>query len=130
RAIVVGEARDAVYETLHGRHPTDRLKFTTRIARGKKAITDVRVLRVLATGRASLVECRLKTGRTHQIRVHLAECGRTPVFGDPLYAKPPRDPELRALAESLGHQALHAQVLGFEHPITKKQMRFEREPPA
>jgi len=129
RAIVVGEARDAVYETLHGRHPTDRLKFTTRVARGKKAITQVRLLRTLAGGRASLVECRLQTGRTHQIRVHLAECARTPVLGDPLYAKPPRDPELRALADSLGHQALHAQVLGFEHPITKAKMRFEREPP-
>lgn len=128
-AIVVGDAKDAVYETLHGRHPTDRLKFTTRIARGKRAKTQVRLLRKLAGGRASLVECRLETGRTHQIRVHLAECAKTPVFGDPLYARPPRDPELRALAEALGHQALHAKVLGFEHPISKEPMRFEREPP-
>lgn len=128
-AIVVGDARDAVYETLHGRHPTDRLKFTTRTARGKRALTRVRLLRRLAGGRASLVECRLETGRTHQIRVHLAECAKTPVLGDPLYARPPRDPELRALSDALGHQALHARVLGFEHPMTKERMRFEREPP-
>lgn len=130
QAIVLGDAKDAVYETLHGRHPTDRLKFTTRVQRGKRALTRVRVLRHFSGGPASLVECRLETGRTHQIRVHLAECGKTPVFGDPLYARPPRDPALRALFDALGHQALHARVLGFEHPVTKAPMRFEREPPA
>lgn len=129
QALVLGDAKDAVYESLHGRHPTDRLKFTTRVQRGKRALTRVRVIQRFAEGRASLVECRLETGRTHQIRVHLAELSKTPVFGDPLYARPPRDPQLRALSDALGHQALHARVLGFEHPITKERMRFECEPP-
>jgi 23S rRNA pseudouridine1911/1915/1917 synthase len=128
-AIVVGAARDAVYETLHGRHPSDRLKFTTHLARGKRAVTRVRVLRSLAKGRATLVECRLETGRTHQIRVHLAECSKTPVLGDPLYGRAPRDPDLSAIAERLGHQALHARLLGFVHPITGEAMRFETPPP-
>lgn len=129
-AIVVGAARDATYETLHGRHPTDRLKFTTHVARGKRAVTRVRVVRALAGGAATLVECRLETGRTHQIRVHLAECSKTPVLGDPLYGRAPKDPKLRAVADRLGHQALHARLLGFVHPITGEAMRFETAPPA
>ncbi|MFO0592255.1 MAG: RluA family pseudouridine synthase [Polyangiaceae bacterium] len=127
-AIVVGAARDERIETLHGRHPTDRLRFTTRVASGKRAVTDVRVLERFEG--ASLVECRLATGRTHQIRVHLAERMSAPVLGDPLYGKPPADPVLRALADDLGHQALHARVLGFVHPKTGAAMRWESPPPA
>jgi 23S rRNA pseudouridine1911/1915/1917 synthase len=127
-AIVVGEAKDATIDTLHGRHPTDRLRFTTRVASGKRAITEVRVMERL--GGATLLECRLATGRTHQIRVHLAERMGTPVLGDPLYGKAPKDARLRAIAEALGHQALHARVLGFDHPITGVSMRWESAPPA
>jgi 23S rRNA pseudouridine1911/1915/1917 synthase len=126
-AIVVGEAHDARIETLHGRHPADRRRFTTRVAAGKRAVTEVRVLERL--GDATLVECRLATGRTHQIRVHLTECLATPVLGDPAYGKPPSDPALRAIASSLGHQALHARVLGFVHPATGEAVRWESEPP-
>ncbi len=126
-AIVVGHAVTQTFSTLHGRHPRDRLRFTSRVSRGKRAVTHVRVL---ATVRgATHVECTLETGRTHQIRVHLSESG-TPVLGDPLYGKPPRDPELRALAERLGHQALHARVLGFVHPATGQPLRFETPPPS
>jgi 23S rRNA pseudouridine1911/1915/1917 synthase len=126
-AIVVGHAETRTFSTLHGRHPRDRLRFTTRVARGKRAVTHVRLLAALRG--ATHVECTLETGRTHQIRVHLAESG-TPVLGDPLYGKPPRDTGLRALAERLGHQALHARVLGFVHPVTRQALRFEAPPPA
>jgi 23S rRNA pseudouridine1911/1915/1917 synthase len=123
-AIVVGEARERTFDTLHGRHPRDRLRFTTRpkLARGgRRAVTHLRVLARLAG--ATHVECTLETGRTHQIRVHLAESG-TPVLGDPLYGKPPRDERVRAAAEALGHQALHARLLGFVHPTTGAAVRF------
>ena len=126
-AIVLGAAHDARIETLHGRHPADRMRFTSRVTSGKRAVTEVRVLERL--GDATLVECRLATGRTHQIRVHLSECLATPVLGDPVYGKPPSSAALRALAEGLGHQALHARVLGFVHPATGEKMRWESEPP-
>jgi 23S rRNA pseudouridine1911/1915/1917 synthase len=126
-AIVIGDAKDATYDTLHGRHPTDRLRFTTRVESGKRAVTTVRVVERFAS--ATLVACTLTTGRTHQIRVHLAERAKTPVLADPLYAKPPRDPTLAAIAEALGHQALHARVLGFVHPRTGVAVRWESAPP-
>jgi 23S rRNA pseudouridine1911/1915/1917 synthase len=134
-AIVVGDAASADFETLHGRHPTDRLRFTTRVDRGKRALTRVRVLEKLgAPGsggkrRATLVECRLETGRTHQIRVHLLECAKTPILGDPLYGREPADPLLKEVGRRLGRQALHAFVLGFVHPVTGERLRFERAPP-
>jgi 23S rRNA pseudouridine1911/1915/1917 synthase len=125
-AIVVGRAEAQTFSTMHGRHPRDRLRFTTRISRGKRAVTHVRVLGALRG--ATHVECTLETGRTHQIRVHLCESG-TPVLGDPIYGKPPRDPEVRAVAERLGHQALHARVLGLVHPASRRPIRFEAPPP-
>ena len=127
RAIVVGTAKDQTVATLHGRDPHDRLRFTSRVRQGKRAVTHVRV--VERYDGATLVECTLETGRTHQIRMHLSETG-TPVLADPLYGRPPRDPRLRALAERLGHQALHAGVLGFVHPTTGVRARFTAAPPA
>ena len=122
-AIVVGEhpARET-YDTLHGRHPRDRKRFTSKVNTGRRAITHVERVEVLRG--ATLVRCRLSTGRTHQIRVHLAEHG-FPVLGDPVYGRAPRDAKLRAIGETLGRQALHAAVLGFPHPVTGEAVRLE-----
>ena len=131
RTLVVGEARPARYDTPHGRHPTQRLKFTSLLPEGpttRRARTDVEIVRRLAG--ATLVRCTLQTGRTHQIRVHLTEQGKTPILGDPLYGRPPRDPALRRVAAALGRQALHAAVLGFVHPITGEALRLESPLPA
>lgn len=128
-AIVVGTATDRTFDTLHGRHRKDRLKFTTRVTTGKRAVTHVRVVERLGSV-AALVECRLETGRTHQIRVHLSESAKTPILGDPVYGQLPREPWLRKIAEGLGRQALHAAVLGFVHPVTGHKLHFRREPPA
>jgi 23S rRNA pseudouridine1911/1915/1917 synthase len=127
-AIAVGDAVARVFSTLHGRHPKDRLRFTSHVREGKRAVTDLAVLERLDDGRATHVLCRLETGRTHQIRMHLSESG-TPILGDPVYGKPPKDRFLRALADELGHQALHARVLGFTHPTTNERVRFEAPPP-
>ena len=112
----------ATYDTLHGRHPRDRKRFSSKVVRGKHAVTHVE--RVEALRGATLVRCRLETGRTHQIRVHLAEHGH-PLIADALYGSPPREPLLREIAAELGRQALHAAVLGFPHPVTAAPMRFE-----
>jgi 23S rRNA pseudouridine1911/1915/1917 synthase len=129
-ALVAGHASDRTFDTLHGRHRTQRLKFTTRVASGRRAVTRVRVLERFDRDGAALVECRLETGRTHQIRVHLAECANTPIIGDPLYGRPSRDGWIREVGDRLGRQALHAALLGFVHPGTGKKLTFEREPPA
>jgi 23S rRNA pseudouridine1911/1915/1917 synthase len=126
-ALVLGAARDATWDTAHGRHPTDRMRFTSR-AGTRRAVTHVQVRERFAG--STLVACRLDTGRTHQIRVHLAEQGGTPILADPLYGRPPREPRLRKIAEALGRQALHARVLGFVHPATGRPVRWESEAPA
>jgi 23S rRNA pseudouridine1911/1915/1917 synthase len=118
----------ATYDTLHGRHPTDRVRFTTRVREGKRAVTRVFVDEVLAGGAVARVRCELETGRTHQIRVHLAEAG-FPLLGDALYGRRPADPRAARIASALGRQALHAARLGFVHPVTGAPMRFESAPP-
>lgn len=126
-AIVRGRAPDTItYDTFHGRHPANRKKFTSQGARGKRAVTHLESVEVLHG--STLVRCRLETGRTHQIRVHLADTGH-PVLGDPLYGTSIGDPVLRGVGQSLGRQALHAALLAFEHPITGEALRFETEPP-
>ena len=128
-AICVGNVLKQTFDTLHGRHPKERLKFSTKVKVGKRAVTHVRPLESLGHGLASLVACRLETGRTHQIRVHLAD-GKTSILGDALYGKLSKHPVLREAAEALGRPALHARLLGFIHPVTGKKLTFEVEPPA
>lgn len=127
-ALALGNVDDSTFSTLHGRHPTDRVKFSSRVKEGKPAVTHVRRVQGFG-GVATRVECRLETGRTHQIRVHLADAGH-PLLGDALYGARPKSELARRAAETMGRQALHAGALGFEHPRTKAWLRFASEPPA
>lgn len=113
-----------------GRSDADRKKMTVlpnNSSRGKTAITHYKVLEKL--DEASVIECRLETGRTHQVRVHCASIGH-PLLGDPVYGRTPKP--LRPLLERLGfaRQALHAAELGFVHPLTGENIRFRSELPA
>ena len=110
-----------------GRHPHDRLRFASVERNGKKAVTHWKTRERL--GRVTLMECRLETGRTHQIRVHLSEQG-WPLLGDPVYAKGrAAPPELSEKLEGVDHQLLHAYRLAFTHPITGEELSFETEIP-
>jgi 23S rRNA pseudouridine1911/1915/1917 synthase len=116
-----------------GRHPRQREKMAIVSAeRGRHAVTHWRLEERF--GPASLISCRLETGRTHQIRVHLAHIGH-PILGDAVYgagfkSKAAQLSEAGRLAlERLGRQALHAAKLGFVHPITGEELLFESPPP-
>jgi 23S rRNA pseudouridine1911/1915/1917 synthase len=113
-------------DTLYGRDPNARKKFSSRVRTGKRAITNWRVLERYAG--AARIEARLETGRTHQVRVHMAALG-CPLLADRTYGKPPRDPAVRAIAEALGRQALHARTLAFVHPATGEKLSFAAELP-
>jgi len=117
-----------------GRSRRDRKKMTVRREGGKPALTHYKVIRRFGNF-ASLIECRLATGRTHQIRVHLAHIGH-PVIGDGQYgggttAARRRDAGQQAsdFVAHLNRQALHAKILGFKHPATGETHRFEIELP-
>jgi len=128
-ALVVGRPpRDAgKIDTLHGRDPHDRKRFTTRVKTGRRAVTNWWL--VEDWGRAALMQAELETGRTHQVRVHFAALG-CPILGDATYGRPPRDLAVREIGQTLGRQALHARVLGLFHPKTGAWMEFQSEPPA
>lgn len=133
-ALCYGEVKRAFsMRTLMGRHPTERKKMTVHVKDGRTATSHFAPVEVYGSpGYATLVEARLETGRTHQIRVHLSEAGHS-VMGDPTYGIPSaRHPkwlalplEVRQRIESLGGQALHARTLGFEHPRTGQPIRVE-----
>jgi 23S rRNA pseudouridine1911/1915/1917 synthase len=116
-----------------GRSRRNRTKMAVLRQGGRPALTRYRVSRTFGRA-ASLLECRLATGRTHQIRVHLAEPAH-PVLGDPLYGRstPARLAGLpapaRAAVQGLAGQALHAHVIGFDHPASGERLRFEVELP-
>ena len=119
--------------TFYGRHLQQRLKMTSKLASGKIAITHYRVLRPV--GPLLLLELTLETGRTHQIRVHLAEVLQAPILNDPLYGRAQQD-LLRLQPFPLAHQILahypfpllHAHILEFTHPITGSPLRFNLPP--
>ncbi len=109
-------------ETWIGRSDANRQKMAVqREGRGKHAVTHFRTVRRL--DRAALIECRLETGRTHQVRVHMAHIGH-PLLGDPAYGR--AGPHKALLAELGFHrQALHAAYLGFIHPVTRQAVQLE-----
>ncbi len=102
-----------------GRHPTDRKKMCITEKNSKNAVTHYRVLQRFME--YTLVECKLETGRTHQIRVHMASLGH-PVMGDKTYG-------VKKEKYNLSGQLLHAKIVGFIHPITKEYMEFETDIP-
>lgn len=110
-----------------GRHPTNR-KMMAIVEHGRPATTEWRVLERFPHG--TLVECTLKTGRTHQIRVHMNSIG-SPVIGDRVYGDFSNLPKpLRVAADAFARQALHAATLSFTHPITKERLAFSAPLPS
>jgi len=114
-----------------GRSPRNRKKMAVLTLGGKTALTNYRTEAAYAAGAASLVECRLETGRTHQIRVHMAHIGHA-VIGDPVYGggstrarMSQLSPEASNMIAGFRRQALHARLLGFEHPISGEFQQFE-----
>ena len=114
-----------------GRHPKNRKKMAVRENGGKYALTRYKTLSVYGGGLASFIECRLATGRTHQIRVHLSHRGH-PLLGDPKYGRTSArreavsrlDPDTKARLGAFSRQALHAHRLGFTHPKTCQHIDF------
>jgi len=131
KALVWGvpKPREGDIEGAIGRNPANRKKMAVVERGGKPALTHYRVLKPVGT-RASLVECRLATGRTHQIRVHMAKLGH-PLVGDPQYgggtARRLKDvaEKPRNLLRELKHQALHAFLIGFIHPKSGETIQIE-----
>ena len=116
-----------------GRNPANRKKMAVVRRGGKAAETHYRVLNAYGQGLASLLECRLKSGRTHQIRVHLSHRGY-PIIGDRTYGRSRRMQgsrweDISAAIEALGRQALHAASLGFTHPVTGETLLFKSKLP-
>lgn len=111
--------RSGVVTANIGRHPVNRKKMTVLPMRGKPAITHYKIIKTFSNS-ASLIECCLATGRTHQIRVHMSSMGH-PIIGDLVYGRRPRDcPPMLVLPR----QALHACSISFFHPRTGNQLRF------
>ena len=119
-ALVHGSvARDGTIAAPIGRHPRSRTRMAV-VARGRDAVTHYQVLERFSA--ATLLRCRLETGRTHQIRVHLSSLGH-PLVGDPAYGR-------RASGIGFARQALHAERLALVHPRSGKKMSWQSDPPA
>lgn len=129
------DPRSGTIDTLIGRSNSDRKKMAVLKSGGRQAITHYKTRQTVPPhsltqtqhkALCSLVACQLETGRTHQIRVHLASMG-APCLGDPVYGSGSPSPRVKAILDQHGftRQALHAAVLGFVHPITKETVRFE-----
>ena len=117
RAIVQGNLKEdeGTIEGPIGRHPTDRKKMAINYKNGKDAVTHYKVLERF--GQYTYIECRLETGRTHQIRVHMTSIGH-PLLGDTVYGSFKNPFHLQG-------QTLHAMILGFRHPVTGEYIEFE-----
>lgn len=116
RAVVQGNIKEdeGTVDAPVGRHPIDRKKMAINHKNGKEAVTHYKVLERF--GNATYIECRLETGRTHQIRVHMASLGH-PLLGDTVYGSSKNPYHLQG-------QALHAMILGFRHPVTGEYLEF------
>jgi len=110
-----------------GRHPKDRKKMSVMKSKGRSAITDYKLIKNYNI--ASLLECTLRTGRTHQIRVHLSFKG-LPIIGDQLYSRRITiSKDFSDIIKNFGRQALHSRNIKFQHPINKKILEFETNLP-
>jgi 23S rRNA pseudouridine1911/1915/1917 synthase len=128
KAIVTGRPLppEGTIDAPLARSPSNRKKIAI-VANGRRAVTHYKTLQRL--NEAALVECRLETGRTHQVRVHMASIGN-PLIGDPVYGR--TKPVHRPILETLNfhRQALHATRLGFIHPVERTPLSFDSEMPA
>jgi len=128
-ALCWGRATDRTVDAPIGRDPRERTRMAV-VSNGKAAITHFRCLATVhfdeANGPVSLLECRLATGRTHQIRVHAAHIG-FPLLGDPVYGNPRR---VKLDRDLIGRQALHAWRLAFDHPVEPGRPGFKAAPAA
>ena len=138
QALVWGKLRPqhGVIETLITRSSKNRQLMEVGIVKGKKAITNYKTLEIFENSivpTLSLVECKLETGRTHQIRVHMSYKGNN-ILGDKKYKKKFKklkniDPEIEDVLSNLNRQFLHAKVLGFTHPKSGKRLEFSSNLP-
>ena len=138
QALVWGKLRpqNGVIETLITRSSKNRQLMEVGIVKGKKAITNYKTLEIFENSKVptlSLVECKLETGRTHQIRVHMSYKGNN-ILGDKKYKKKFKklkniDPEIEDVLSNLNRQFLHAKILGFTHPKSGKRLEFSSNLP-
>jgi 23S rRNA pseudouridine1911/1915/1917 synthase len=132
KAVVWGapKTKSGVVDAAIGRHPVDRKRMAVRQTSGRRAVTEWWLEQRFGpplVPLASLVGAKLQTGRTHQVRVHLAHLG-FPVVGDPVYGRK-RNSDVPGSLKSFKRQALHAAILEFRHPRTRREMRFATDLP-